>query len=246
MAISVNKLIYDFYRKLNSQNSGGGKKYAIADAVAYLNEAQEIWFENKVAATDENSKIRNDLRKFKEIKKCFDCVEVDCDCCRMEYPKDYYKRLNQDVLACNTECCGNIEKNICIDMPQSDDIKAARKDEVTKSDFKWERVIGDEAQNYLYIYHDGEMEIKQVCIDYYRKPKRIEAPELVKCRAGYEDPDGIKILQNQDFEVCETFANRDVTDIAVLLASRDSKDIESINTQLQKILQLNRLYRRVL
>lgn len=246
MAVSANKLVYDFYRKFSAQHSGKSNSFKISDVVAYLNEAQEVWFENKVAAKDQNDKIRNDLRQLKETKVCLPCKEIDCDCCEVEYPENFYEQINKLAKACNKKCCPGIEKEICdISSPQGDDLQKARCDDVRKSDFKWERLIVSESQKGLTVYHDGAMEVTEFCIDYYRKPKRIEAPELVNCRDGYQDWDRKRITNNEDFEVCATFADRQITDVAVLLALRDSNDIQGVNTQLQKILQIDRLYRRV-
>ena len=245
MSVSANKLVYDTFRKSNSIGSGKGKKISVADVVAYLNEAQEIWYENKIAASEENDKISNDLRKFKIKKLDIGCEIIDCNCCKVKYPEDFYKLLNGLSKSCGEGCCEGINKDIIINVLQSDDLQQARKDEFRKSSFEWERLISDEAGDGLYIYHDGSQEVTSVCIDYYRKPKRIEAPELVNCRLGYEDWDKKLITKNQDFEVCETFANRQISDIAALLILRDTMNTESFTTQLQKILQIDRLYRRV-
>ena len=51
------------------------------------------------------------------------------------------------------------------------------------------------------------------------------------------------IKKNLNFDVDSTFANRQVSDLAVLLSSRDSMDTESFNSQVQKILQIDKLYR---
>ena len=244
MGISANKLVYDFQRKLNATNSGRNKNYRIVDIVSYLNEALEIWYENKVFAAETNDKIKHDLRQFVVPKHELKCEEVDCDCCLAKFPENYYKTLDIEVKVCNDECCPGIKKSICPINPQFDDKNKARKNSVWEADFKWEQLLFKEVSEGILIYHEGEMEVEGVCIDYYKKPRYIQAPELVECtESKYLDWDSNLITINSDFEVDSTFGNRQLTDIAVLNAERDSGNIQQYQTQLQKILQLDALYR---
>ena len=244
MGISANKLVYDFQRKLNATLSGRNKNYRIVDIVSYLNEALEIWYENKVFAAETNDKTKHDLRQFVVAKHEITCEEVDCDCCIAKFPEDYYKTLDIEVKACNEECCPGIEKKICPKNPQFDDKNVARKTDHWGADFKWEQLIFKEVSDGILIYHEGEMTINGVCIDYYRKPKYIQAPNLVECEDHiYRNWDDKLITSNVNFEVDSTFANRQVSDIAVLNAERDSGNLQQYQTQLQKILQLDSLYR---
>jgi len=246
MSVSANKLVKDFERKLNAVNSGRMKNYRIVDIVCYLNEAQEIWFENKVFEADTNYKVRNDLRAFLVPKKEFECVEVDCDCCKIIFPDNYYKKLSVEVKVCNEKCCPGIGKTFGgnnLKEVQYDDKHNANNDLSWEPDFKWEQLTYNVGPDGLYFYTNGEMDISSVCMDYYRKPEPIEAPELVDCGNLYVNVDDRIITQNKDFEVCATYANRQITDIAVYLAARDSGNPNQTNSQLQKILQIDKLYR---
>lgn len=241
--VSANKLIYDFVRKINSVNSSRVNDFRIVDIVAFINEAYEVWYENKVAAAETNSKVRNDLRVFEIKGKELECIEVDCNICKIEYPPDLYSVLNREVLSCNTECCGDIEKRIPVSIVQSDDLPLARRNPYTKSDFKWERVIGDEAGKGMYLYHDGSMSIKKVLIDYFKKLSYIQAPELVECKENaYRDYDDELITKNVDLEI-DTYGARQITDIAVLNASDAISDTTKYQVKLKSILQLDTLYR---
>jgi hypothetical protein len=240
--ISANKLVYDFYRKRNSQNSGKAQSYRVVDIVAYLNEAYEIWYENKVSVAQKNEKLRNDLRQFFIIGKELDVKEIDCDTSRVVYPSDLYQRMNQEALTCSKDCCPGIEKKIDITISLSDKIRKDLRDSNWMPDFKWERLLAQESGDGMVVYHKG-MDVKKVIIDYYRKPNFIEAPELVQCEMEYYNYDNEVIKKNLNFEVDSTFANRQVSDLAVLLSSRDSMDTESFNSQVQKILQIDKLYR---
>jgi hypothetical protein len=241
--VSVEKLVNDFYRKLNAVNSGKSKFYNIVDVMSFLNEAYQIWFENKVFSLETNERVRNDLRGFEIKKHELSCEKVDENCCKIVYPDNFYQRLNQLAIACNEDCCPDIEKSIVIRIVQSDDLQDARKNPFRKSDFKWEQLIAEDGGDGLYIYHDCSMDIKTVYIDYYRKPIMMEAGHLVECAGGYVKYDNSFINFKKDFEVSETFADRQVSDIAVVLASRDSGDYQGYQTKLQQILQLDKLYK---
>lgn len=243
MPISSKKLVYDFRRKFNSINSGKNRDISLVDVVAYLNEAQEIWYENRVSLADINSKVRNDLRVFKETKVELECEDVDDKCCFSKYPDNFYKRLNQVALSCN-DCCPDFDKEIIIRINQSDDINESRKNPFRQADFFFEQLNGVDGGSGVYIYHDSKMEIKNIFIDYYRKPNEIHAPSLEKCNNGvYYDYCGIVINKDSDFEVDATYAANDVVDIAVLLASRDNGDFQSFQSQLAQILQTENIFK---
>lgn len=236
--ISGRKLVYDFRRKYDASISGESRDLPLVDVVALLNEAQQIWFENRVMLAQTSSKIQDDLRPFIENQVEGECEKVDSDSCRITYPSDLYKRLNQVAIAKNC-CCP--EKRIIIRIVQSDDLHEARRNPYRKADFYFEQLLGNEWKDGLIIYHDGQMEIENVLIDYYRRPKDIHVPSIQECTTGYYDYNGQIITQDQDFEASSTFADRNVSDIAVLLASRDTKQLDQFQTQLSKILQIQSL-----
>jgi hypothetical protein len=243
MGVSSKKLVYDFRRKHNSVNSGRNQDIALVDVIAYLNEAQEIWFENRVFVAQTNQKVRNDLRVFKVDKVGLGCSSSGDGCCLAKYPKDLYHRLNQVTTSCN-ECCPGIDKRIIPRIVQSDDLHEARRNPYRKADYFFEQLLAVEGSDGLLIYHDNEVDIKNVTISYYRKPKEIHAPSLEECEgANYYNYCGEIITNDQDFEVDDTFAANDVVDIAILKAARDVSDVQGFQTQLQAILNNQRLHK---
>lgn len=153
-------------------------------------------------------------------------------------------RLNQIVKACNQECCPDIEKEIIPRIIQSDDLHEARLNPFRKANFFFEQLLAIEAKDGLMIYHDGEFEICEAKIDYYRKPKEIHAPSLEDCGGDhYYDYCGRIINKDQDFEVSTTYAANDVVSIAVLMASRDVSDYQGFQAQLNLILSAQELHK---
>lgn len=243
MPTSTKKLVYDFYRKHNSILSGKNRDIPLVDVIAYLNEGLEIWFENRTFVAQTNLKVRNDLRVFKEEKVSLDLKPFDENCYNADYPEGVYKKLNQ-LATVSKSCCPDIVKDIPIRILQSDDLHDARKNPYRKSDFFFEQLNAVETKDGLMIYHDKAMDIKKVVIDYYRKPKELHAPSLEKCDDGtYYDYCGRIITKDQDFEVDATYAGNEVVDIAVLCAARDVGDVQSFQTQINRILGIQNLHK---
>lgn len=240
MSYSATKLVYDFHRKYHAIISGQGKSLQLVDIIAYLNEAQEIWYENRVFIAQSNQKVRNDLRIFKIDKHSLGCKKIDNICCLATYPKNLYHRLNQ-IAVTSKDCCPDT-KEIIPRILQSDDLHEARKNPYRRADFFFEQLSAIETSNGLIVYHDGEMVVEDVKIDYYRKPQEIHAPSHELCpNEGYYLYDGRYISQDQDFEVSDTYVNNLISDIAVLLASRDVSDRIGFESQLNKMLAVEKL-----
>lgn len=243
MGISAKKLVYNFRRKFNSVNSGRNQDIALVDIVAYLNEAQEIWFENRVSVAQTDQKVRNDLRVFKKDRISIPYSSGDSKTGLAKYPSDLYHRLNQVVVA-SKDCCSGITKEIIPRIIESDDQHEGRKSPYRGADFFFEQLLAVEASDGLLIYHESEMDIDEVLIDYYRKPNEIHAPSLEECDGDvYYTYNGTVVTSDQDFEVDNTYAANDVVGIAVLLASRDTKDVAGMQTQLNTILGIKTLHK---
>lgn len=237
MSVSTRKLVYDFRRHYDSINSGKTKDIDLVDVIAYLNEAQEIWYENRVFVAQTNQKVRNDLRVWKR-----DAVETSCSnysdgICFVKYPDNLYHRLNQLAIA-TKDCCTNMNKEIIPRIVQSDDLHEARHNPLHKADYFFEQLLAIESSNGLLLYHDNEMKIKKVLFDYYIKPKELHAPSLEECEGPYYyDYFGRIVDKDQDFEGGDTYSANDIVEIAVFKASRDVSDIQGFQTQLNTILQ---------
>lgn len=244
MAVSTKKLVYDFRRKYDSINTGAQKDIALTDVIAYLNEAQEIWYENRVFVAQTHQKVRNDIRAWKVDKVKLPCITLDKGCCKVKYPDNLYHRLNQ-IAVVTKDCCPNRSKEIIPRIIQSDDLHEARLNPFRKPNYFFEQLLAIEASDGLLIYHDGEMSINETYLDYYRKLNELHAPSLEECDDGgyYYDYNGSIINNDLDFESDNTYSAGDIVDIAVLSASRDTGDVQGFQTQINLILQKQQLHR---
>lgn len=239
MPISVNTLIYDFERKLNALNTAQGESYPVVTAIAVLNEAWQIVFENNVKMAEVDSRYRNNLRQLEIKNKKLAVEKINDKIYFAKYPENIHTRLNHYV----TAKCENCDCKVIVPrITQSDDLHLNRKDPFRKADYGWEQLPMDEAGDGLYLYTDGQMEICEMFIDYYRKITPMQAPSLIGCSIKeYQLADGSIVRLDQDFDVDSTYLARKVVDVAALLASRDTKDYEGFTTQLNKILAIENL-----
>jgi len=239
MAIKVYRLVNDFKRKYNSFNTGSGKDLYNSDIVNVLNEAYEIYIENtsKLAETDNYYRdvLRQlEIKRFKlKPKKLGDGVYY------FEYPENLYKRLNQIAITSCKNC--SEKKNIIPRIVQSDDLYEALSDPYRKPDFYWEQLLADDAQNGLYVYTENNLDVDYIYIDYIRKINPIKSATTEDCKDSYIDRNGNVVNENYDFDIDSRYIARKVVDIAIIIASRDTRDYNSLKTQIDNYITLDKL-----
>lgn len=239
MAIKATQLHYDFLRKLNRINSASGRYVSVAERDSYLTEALYIYFENRAALAEVNPLVRNDLRQFETKKHCVSCNDVDNKCCFAQYPDNFYRLLRTVTIADCDEC--DEQRELITRTIQSDDLSESLASPFWKPSYEYEETFADEARDGLYVYHNGDFNVQNVCIDFLRKPNPIAAPSLAE-NGSYVDPTGATISTDSDLELDSTFAWRKIVDVAVLIAARDLSDFPEFESQLQKILSVEKLY----
>ena len=239
--ISTTKLVYDFRRKQDSILSGQKTDISLVDVIAYLNDAYHLLIRNLLKIAETDAQVREDLRKLEVKKYCGSCFDYADDCCVFEYPENLLKRLNHFVTVSEESCCPGIDKVLVPSINQSDDLNKSKQRPYKKASFIFEQINADEGEKGLFIYHQNEMEVHEVCIDYYRKPLDLHAPSLAECEGPkYYDYADRVITQDQDMELDSIYIDSHLTELAVLYAARDRDDYNKFNALLQSLLQ-NRL-----
>lgn len=237
MVISTKKLVYDFKRQFSGINGAKNEEVPLVDIIAYLNQAQSIWFENLVRLADTSKEITEELSKFLVCDYCLKCEDKGVDAIFCKFPDNFYTRQNQEVIACNKDCCPGIEKKFPIQMVQLDDKRTSFRDSYRQADFRFEQVLGSVGDKGITVYHQQEMEIKKVISDYYRKPEELHAPSLEICADGsYYDYCGKKIMNDTNLEVTCKYSDISIVDIALLLANKTAGRLNDFQAQLQIIL----------
>jgi hypothetical protein len=237
--VSARKLVYDFVRKASALNTNAGQSYSIIDVVSILNEAWEIVYENNIRMAEMDRRYHNNLRQLEVKNRKLEVVKVSPGIYLAKYPENLYKRLNQVTIA---KCDGCESKRIVPTIVQADDLHTSRGDTFREANFPWSQLPATESGEGLYLYTDGEMEIEEVYIDYYRKINYIQAPSLVECQGQeYEDYDQKLIVHDVPFDVSNTYLARKVVGVALVLATADTKDPEKFQLQIQSIISLENI-----
>lgn len=243
MGVPTTKLVYDFLRKNNFVLSGQGKKIPLVDVIAYLNEFQEIWFNNTAKEAELNQEASNELRRYIKTNIPLELESLDSDTVYAKYPAGLHTRLNQIAIVSGIDCCDGITKRIKIKPVQSDDKYPARQGSLTKSSFEFERLVSTIGENGLLIYHDNSCKIDSVVIDYYRKPGELHAPSLEDCEGPYYYKyNGEIITEDTEFEASDIFSDNFISDGASILASADKDDQQRIDIKIKRLLQSRSLY----
>lgn len=234
--VESKKLVYDFDRKFDGILSGQSETIKLVDKIAYLNEFQQLLFNNCVRQAEINQEAANYIRRFKK-----DRVELKLINGLAKYPADIHTRLNQVVIA-KKSCCPSISKEIIINVLQSDDIHKARKNELRKSSFEFERCVGVTSADGITLYIDQAYDASSIVIDYYRKPGPIHAPSYEKCNGEYYYLYNNEIIVEDTYCEFENYIDNLISDGAVLLASADKKDPAGFNLKLEKLLQSRNIF----
>jgi hypothetical protein len=230
--IKPTELHYEFRRKFNRGDKEFNANVDVPDVDSYLNEAQELWFKNRVIAAQTNSEVRNDLRQFMVSKEVPTKRKSDEEY-EVEYPKEIYKLLGIEALS-EKKPCG--ERKLKVEIIQQDDLSELMRDPSVWPSFEYEETIAQEYSDGVILYARKDFVIKKGLLKYYRKPLKIATPSLIS-GGKYTNAAGEKVESDQGFEVTSTFAFRNVVDIAVLNALRDYNMIQDYSTQLDKILR---------
>ena len=241
--IKARQLVYEFDLKFNRFNSGKKNSLDLVDKVYMLNEALGIYFEKLVEFAEYNSETENALSelecKNEILKKITPKSDSIQDVFKLE--KEVYKILRIRVIA-NKKGCG--DKSIIAIKSQSDDLEGMMSHEYWKSSFEWEQILFDKSKDGLHFYHQGEMNIKSVHIDYIRKPKDIHAPSLAPMsndtgKGEYIDWCGEVQKNDCHLEICNHFAHRKIVDIAIVIARINAGDNIEFQAKIQEILFKN-------
>lgn len=218
----------EYRRLLNRINTSYEQNIGVIDADAFINGAIDSVFENIAIKFEGNTLVRNHLRQLEVKHKKIKTKKVDKDISRIDYPDNFYMLTRQFAKACKDGCTE--EKVINLYMIQTSDLNQSLRDPNWKPSFAWEEALVEDAGNSLLIYHNCEFKIKEVQIDYLRKPKHIATPSLLKTGCDYVTSDGKTITSDINFEIDSTLLWRHIVRVAVgntLVAMGDTSDYQA-------------------
>lgn len=234
--IPSSRLIYEFDRRFDKFKSEYNKNLRLEDKLSILNEAQTMLFKGRAKQAEKNSEFRDSMRYLEEKEVALE-FEDKGSFSIAKLPNDYYKLLRKRLIASKVDC---EEKELVLVILDTNDLNFARKSPFFKSSFEWEHCLCDEGSKGLYIFHEGDFDIKSVLIDYYRRPLEIHCPSM-SSKKEYVSWDGKLIRKDQGAELEDNL--EEIINIAILIARADLGDVQDYKTKLDQIINVEKLNR---
>lgn len=230
------RLFYEFDRRFHHRNSSYSKALSAEDVCSFLTEGLMIYFENRVAVAETSSLVQNDLRNYEVKEVELPIVKEEKDFVVASYMDNHYQLLNQKACASKEGCPSG---DIGIRIFQSDDKRSALVNEMMKPSFEWRETVGEEGEDGLYVWHNREFKIDKILVDYYRKPEDIHVPSMKE--GTYVDWNGVVRTEDTVLDM-PTYAFRKIVDIAILCATRDIGDLKDFQSQINKIVNTDKIH----
>jgi hypothetical protein len=231
--IKSTQLSYEYGKQLNRVNSDFNKAIAVVDRDSYLNHAINILQENYSVIIEVNPSVRDHFRQIELKNIPLVITETKPDHVIAAIPSNYYRRVRLQAVGSKPSCG---DKDLRVNIIQSDDLSEALYNPHWKPSFNWEETFADEGVGGFYVYRDN-FDIKSVTLDYIRKIPEIATPSLLSCDPKcYVNSSGESICDDQDFLIDSTYVWRKVVNLAVLLTLRDLGQIDDYQTKQNEIL----------
>jgi hypothetical protein len=224
-----------FLQQSNYTDSQYLAEMSVAERDYYFNRAKNTLIEYWVNLAENNEFIRQQLRQI-TIRDEELVGKKKGDKYIATYPKDILKPLKTYAIAAK-KTCG--DRRLVIRRLQSDKIERALKNPNSNRFWEFEETIGVEQSDGFAVYTGG-LTIKKIVMDYIRKVPDLSAPYLEKYETYVKFSGGNPVTTN--FEIDSTYLADKIISLAVLFAQRDRGQVQEYNTQLQTILNVERVF----
>jgi hypothetical protein len=224
-----------FLQQSNYTDSQYLAEMSVAERDYYFNRAKNTLIEYWVNLAENNEFIRQQLRQI-TIRDEELVGKKKGDKYIATYPKDILKPLKTYAIAAK-KTCG--DRRLVIRRLQSDKIERALKNPNSNRFWDFEETIGVEQSDGFAVYTGG-LTIKKIVMDYIRKVPDLSAPYLEKYETYVKFSGGNPVTTN--FEIDSTYLADKIISLAVLFAQRDRGQVQEYNTQLQTILNVERVF----
>jgi hypothetical protein len=224
-----------FLQQSNYTDSQYLAEMSVAERDYYFNRAKNTLIEYWVNLAENNEFIRQQLRQI-TIRDEELVGKKKGDKYIATYPKDILKPLKTYAIAAK-KTCG--DRRLVIRRLQSDKIERALKNPNSNRFWDFEETIGVEQSDGFAVYTGG-LTIKKIVMDYIRKVPDLSAPYLEKYETYVKFSGGSPVTTN--FEIDSTYLADKIISLAVLFAQRDRGQVQEYQTQLQTILNVERVF----
>ncbi len=164
--------------KLDSQDYDNLETWEIIEA---FNKAQVEWTRrqlhglNIVKEGDEQSNRRKD-----DLQVLLDTIPISLNNADLyqygSIPEDYLQWKRIDAKAKN-ECCP--DRQLMIYLAEEDNVAELLRDKAKQPNFEWAETFATLKDNNVLIYNNGEFQLTDATLTYYRQPTRIEIAGVI-------------------------------------------------------------------
>lgn len=238
--IAATKLQFEFRRRLNRMDSKYRKDFQPDEIDSYLNEAKDIAYSKRLDLLETSPQVREELRPLEVKELCLECVPrgTSPNSCIVTLPDDYFRKSRYSATIYANEECG--EKLAFVRIMSSDKLTEALKDPQRDPSYEYEEVLMDEFDKGFIVFHNQKFEVRNICIDYFKKLVDIATPSLSTSKQ-YENSSGVLVTSDQGLIIDNPVFVNFMLDIAALSAGRDLGAVQDFQTQLQKIANLQKI-----
>jgi hypothetical protein len=229
--IAAREVIYAFRQYYDRYEGQRSPSLNIIDQCFHIDQAIQRFIETSVKLAETNSLYRNDLRILERKFISFKKVEDTKDYVVVEYPDDYLKLLRASAYSEKSGCGSKI---ISTTIAQSDDLNYMLSNTHWKPSFGWEQAIADEADKGLYVWSNGDFEIKEVVGDYYRKHIRFDCPSLAKDEKYFIGGGTKLVTKDTGIELPSNTLHK-IIQIATILAQTNQNNASEVANQIRLI-----------
>jgi hypothetical protein len=239
--IPAKTLHQNLNRRLNRISSDFQSHFTVDEKDFFINQAIEIYQENITGIAETNSRIRESLRTllFPDIE--LTKIDKNEQYATYEYPKDFYRRERAYAFAKSKDCSES--RIIDIVIIQRDDLNKVIDDIFWNVSFEWAETFAVESHEGILVYHQNEMILQKVFIDYYKEIPKVYFPSGIEPQGCYTNPYTGEILtEDQGLELVNNYQMRKILDIAALLMRASRGDSIEFQLELSKIFNVEKLY----
>lgn len=91
------------------------------------------------------------------------------------------------------------------------------------------------------MYKDSSFDLGELTIDYLKRLPDVAAPSLTKT-GSYVNSEGDTLTEDRDLIISSTNLWRKIVDVATLIIQRDVSDVQGFQSQINKILSMDKIY----
>lgn len=220
--MTVEDMHYDVKFKLNKVDSQQYRNLKVPEIDWVLNEACEIFIKSiaeprssQITGFEKNQRTIDDIssivvNNYKPILN-----RLDYDTFSAELPEDYMFYISADVIIERVGCKERVARAI---VRQHDD--RFESSSFDSSSFEWKEVSIRFYDGGIKLFTDGTFQIKEVRLNYIKRPAYIHNAKDFLPMKQYKLPSGVLLTNKQDCEL-PTNTHREIVDIAVLILSNN-------------------------